>query len=93
MPESATELGERVARVAATMTTPEAEAAMRSHMVWLIRQMFSHITPADLTATELASLVAVLVIPHSRWLDSTSFPVVAPGARPNLTVVPTGWMN
>ena len=90
MSESATELGERIGRVAASIPDPSTETAMRSHLVWQTRQILSHITPADLTVTELAGLLGILVIPHSRWLDGVD-PTVPPGLRPTLRVVPDRW--
>ena len=90
MPETATELGERIGLVAASIPNPDTEIAMRSHLVWQARQILSHITPQDLTTTELAGLLGILVIPHSRWLDGR---VVDPGGvngRANLRLI-DGW--
>lgn len=86
MPESATELGERIANSIAVMPTPEAEELFLPHMQWQLRAMMTDVTPSDLTPAELIALLALLVPAHSRVLIARR-----PRPSPTLTVLPGGW--
>lgn len=56
------------------MTNSSEAADVRPHLVWEVKQILTHITPDDLTDTELAALVAVLRAPHARWLAANLQP-------------------
>lgn len=90
VPESSAELSERITKSIGLLSCGEAQEGMRSHLVWSVRQILAHITPDDLTAPELAALVAVLVVPHSRWIEGRRVDPRPPGPRKQkLTIVPT----
>ena len=85
MPESATELGERITNSIAIMPTPEAEERFLPHLQWQLRAMMADVKPSDLTPAELMAVLALLVPAHSRVLTRT------PTGGPVLTVLPGGW--
>lgn len=87
MPESATELGERIAKSIDIIPTPEAEGLFLPHMEWQLRAVMADVKPRDLLPSELIALLAVLVPAHSRVLVARSRP---PGV-PVLTILPGGW--
>lgn len=86
MPETATELGERITKSTGILSTPEVEQQFLPHMHWLLKTMMNDVKPTDLTPTELLALLAVLVPAHSRVLLAR-----APAGGPTLTVLPGGW--
>jgi len=43
---------------------------IRGHLVWEAKQILSHLGPEDMTATELAAMVAAIGPAHARWLDA-----------------------
>lgn len=88
MPESAGELGERIAKSVDLMSTEETEDAMRPHLIWEVQQVMSHVEPYNLTSAELMALLSVLVVPHARWLRGDGLPPGLPG-RVQLRAVDT----
>jgi hypothetical protein len=56
--------------------TDAARGRIRSHLVWELKEMINHISPADMTDVELAAAIAVFHPIHAR--------VIAPqtGPRP-----------
>jgi hypothetical protein len=48
--------------------TDAARGKIRSHLVWELREMINHISPADMTDAELAAAIAVFYPVHARVL-------------------------
>ena len=46
--------------------TDAARGKIRSHLVWELREMINHISPADMTDAELAAAIAVFHPIHAR---------------------------
>lgn len=86
MPESATDLGDRIAKSAEIISTPEAQERFLPHMRWQLRAMMADVKPNDLTPAELIALLSLLVPAHSRVLVARG----APPGGPVLTVLPGG---
>jgi hypothetical protein len=70
------------------MTDPthgsDAETAIRTHLIWNVQQVMSHIGPCDMTDSELLALCEVLMAPHARRLAQLGRPI---GWRPPLQLV------
>lgn len=91
MGESAAQLGQRITTSMSIMPTEDAEIAMRPHLIWNVKQVMSHISPHDLTSSELIALAAILIVPHARWLSGVGQPSRV-GVRPDLRMVDgPGW--
>lgn len=90
VPESATELGERIAKSVGLMPCGDTEDAMRPHLIWNVQQVMSHISPHDMTSEELIALAALLIVPHARWLREAGRPTGI-GGRPDLRMVDDTW--
>lgn len=88
MPESATELSERIAKSIGLMPTLEAEERFLPHMQWLLRAVMTDVKPKHLTPSELVAMLALLVPAHSRVLLART-----PPSGPVLTVLPGGWTS
>lgn len=83
MPESATELGNRIAKSVDIIPTPTAEDMFLPHMMWQLGAVMGDVKPKDLLPSELIALLAVLVPAHSRVLIARR----RPPSRPVLTIL------
>lgn len=87
VPESATELGARIAKSVDIIPTPEAEELFLPHMMWQLRAVMDDVKPKDLLPSELIALLAVLIPAHSRVLVAPR----PPPSGPFLTILQGGW--
>jgi hypothetical protein len=81
--DSESELSELRAHIDAMLKfVPTGRGQIRAHLVWELRKMINHVTPADMTDAELAAAIAVFHAVHARVITPPT------GTRPILRIIP-----